>query len=202
MTPNQVRLLLNVSNGATANSTDAQLRDRSTHTGTQDVSTITDFHEEVRDEVGNVLVSGDGIDIEVDDVNDVITIHATPMPFIFPLVIGDETTPITTGTGKFVFHMPMRMTLVSVKASLAIAQASGSDLTVDVTVDSSSIFSNLIVFDNGVTSTADSITPPSLATLLIEENSLISVDVTQVGTAGAAGLKVFLVGYFEPGSPF
>lgn len=38
--------LATVSGGATANSTDAQLRDRSTHTGTQTASTISDFSTE------------------------------------------------------------------------------------------------------------------------------------------------------------
>lgn len=39
----QVRTILNVADGATANSSDASLRDRSTHTGTQTASTISDF---------------------------------------------------------------------------------------------------------------------------------------------------------------
>lgn len=41
LTPAQVRSMLNVADGATANSTDASLRDRSTHTGTQAAGTIT-----------------------------------------------------------------------------------------------------------------------------------------------------------------
>jgi len=41
LTPAQVRTLLNVADGATANATNADLRDRSTHTGTQVAATIT-----------------------------------------------------------------------------------------------------------------------------------------------------------------
>ena len=41
LTPAQVRTLINVADGATANATDAALRDRATHTGTQGVGTIT-----------------------------------------------------------------------------------------------------------------------------------------------------------------
>lgn len=41
LTPAQVRTLLNVADGATANATDASLRDRATHTGTQAVGTVT-----------------------------------------------------------------------------------------------------------------------------------------------------------------
>ena len=44
LTASQVRTILNVADGATANATNAQLRDRSTHTGTQIASTISDFN--------------------------------------------------------------------------------------------------------------------------------------------------------------
>jgi hypothetical protein len=43
LTAAQVRTLLNVADGATANASDASLRDRATHTGTQTASTISDF---------------------------------------------------------------------------------------------------------------------------------------------------------------
>jgi hypothetical protein len=41
LTPAQVRTIINVADGATANATDAALRDRATHTGTQAWTTIT-----------------------------------------------------------------------------------------------------------------------------------------------------------------
>lgn len=41
LTATQARTILNVANGATANSTDASLRDRTTHTGVQAISTVT-----------------------------------------------------------------------------------------------------------------------------------------------------------------
>lgn len=44
LTAAQVRTLINVADGATANSSDASLRDRATHTGTQTASTISDFN--------------------------------------------------------------------------------------------------------------------------------------------------------------
>jgi hypothetical protein len=40
LTPAQVRAILNVADGATANASDAALRDRATHTGTQDIATV------------------------------------------------------------------------------------------------------------------------------------------------------------------
>jgi hypothetical protein len=42
-TPAELRTLLNVANGATANSSDATLLDRANHTGTQTAATISDF---------------------------------------------------------------------------------------------------------------------------------------------------------------
>lgn len=44
LTDAQVAKLDNIANGATANDTDSNLRDRSTHTGTQPASTISDFN--------------------------------------------------------------------------------------------------------------------------------------------------------------
>jgi len=43
LTAAQARTVLNVADGATANATDAALRDRATHTGTQAISTVTDL---------------------------------------------------------------------------------------------------------------------------------------------------------------
>lgn len=43
LTPTQVRAIINVADGATANDSDANLKNRSNHTGTQLSSTISDF---------------------------------------------------------------------------------------------------------------------------------------------------------------
>jgi hypothetical protein len=47
LTPAQVRAIINVANGATANDSDANLKNRANHTGTQTASTISDFDTEV-----------------------------------------------------------------------------------------------------------------------------------------------------------
>ena len=47
LTATEVRTLLNVANGATANDTDANLKNRANHTGTQLAATISDFDTEV-----------------------------------------------------------------------------------------------------------------------------------------------------------
>jgi hypothetical protein len=50
-----------VAAGATANASDAQLRDRSTHTGTQAASTITDFDASSRSQVEAMLTAGTNV---------------------------------------------------------------------------------------------------------------------------------------------
>jgi hypothetical protein len=47
LTATEARTLLNVEDGATANDTDANLKDRANHTGTQTAATISDFDTEV-----------------------------------------------------------------------------------------------------------------------------------------------------------
>src|SRR5262245_60000708 len=48
------------------------------------------------------------------------------------IAVGDETTAITSGTGKVTFRIPYAFTLSAVRASLTTAQASGSTFTVDI----------------------------------------------------------------------
>src|SRR4051812_1842034 len=52
--------LAGIATGATANATDANLRDRSTHTGTQTASTISDFTEAAQDVIGAMVVAAGG----------------------------------------------------------------------------------------------------------------------------------------------
>lgn len=68
--------LAGVSTGATANSTDAALRDRATHTGSQTSSTIADFVEAVQDVVGAFMASGTGATVTYNDAANSLTISA------------------------------------------------------------------------------------------------------------------------------
>jgi hypothetical protein len=76
LTPTQVRSMLNVADGATANATDAALRDRTTHTGQQAASTISDFAEAVDDRVAGLLVAGANVTLSYDDVAGTLTVSA------------------------------------------------------------------------------------------------------------------------------
>lgn len=66
-----------IATGATANSPDAALRDRSTHTGTQAASTISDLAEVTQDMVGAMIVAGTNVSVSYDDVAGTLTISAT-----------------------------------------------------------------------------------------------------------------------------
>lgn len=68
--------LTGIAAGATVNSSDAQLRDRSTHTGTQLANTISDFSEAVDDRVNALLVPGTNISIVYNDVANTLTVSA------------------------------------------------------------------------------------------------------------------------------
>jgi hypothetical protein len=66
-----------VATSATQNSTDASLRDRATHTGTQTASTISDLTERVQDEIGAALVAGTNATVSYNDSTGKTTIGST-----------------------------------------------------------------------------------------------------------------------------
>lgn len=73
LTATQVRTLINVENGATANDTDANLKNRANHTGTQTASTISDFNEAAQDAVGGILTDSNSIDFTYDDASNTVS---------------------------------------------------------------------------------------------------------------------------------
>lgn len=77
LAPAERTRLAGVATGATANDTDAALRDRATHTGTQAAATISDLTESVQDIVGTFVVAGTGITSTYDDVANRLTIAST-----------------------------------------------------------------------------------------------------------------------------
>lgn len=135
--------------------------------------------------------------------NDLLRQAATPDLQCFAIedrsvLIG---TNIATGAGKASFFMPYGMVLNSVAdggifASLAVAQATGSVLTVDVNRNGTSILSTKLTFDNNERTTKSAATPPVFDTggTILYAGDEITIDVDQVGTANAKGLTVYLVG--------
>lgn len=69
--------LTGIATGATANDTDANLKNRANHTGTQASSTISDLTEAVQDIVASELVAGSGVTLTYDDTAGTVTVAAT-----------------------------------------------------------------------------------------------------------------------------
>ncbi|WP_164079740.1 hypothetical protein [Stenotrophomonas maltophilia] len=110
-------------------------------------------------------------------------------------------TNIGTGTAKDSYFMPFGMVLDSVVAggcyaSLAVAQAAGTVLTVDVNRNGTSIFSTRLTFDNNERTTTTAATPAVYAPGgdVLFAGDEITIDVDQLGNALAKGLRVYLVG--------
>ena len=67
-------------------------------------------------------------------------------------------------------------------------------LTVDINQNGVSILGTKLTFDNNETTTTTAATQPTIVTTALTDDSSITVDIDQVGTAGAKGLKITLLG--------
>ena len=118
--------------------------------------------------------------------------HAvTPLEHIL-LVIGDETTNITTGTAKFTFRMPYTFTLTEVRASLATASTSGAPV-LDINEGGTTILSTKLTIDQDEKTSQTAATPAVISDTALADDAEITIDIDTAGT-GAKGLKVMLIG--------
>ena len=114
----------------------------------------------------------------------------------FELVVAasDESTALAVGTGKVTFRLPRSVVLTQVRASLTVAQTSGSILTVDIKAGGSSILSTALTIDNGEKTSTTAAAPAVISTSSLADDTEITIDITQVGNGTAKGLKVALIG--------
>lgn len=111
----------------------ASLRDRSTHTGTQLSSTISDFNEAAQDAVGNSLLDSSDIDFQYPDVNNQITAALTTTgvtPGTYTQVTVDNKGRITAGNNIGSIVRYKYCTLTS-NANSTNAYANVADLITD-----------------------------------------------------------------------
>lgn len=111
------------------------------------------------------------------------------------IACSDETTALTTGTGKVTFRMPYAFTVTSVKASLTTAQTSGNIFTVDINEGGTSILSTKITIDNNEETTATAATAAVVSDSALAADAEITIDIDQIGNGTAKGLKVYIIGY-------
>lgn len=116
------------------------------------------------------------------------------IPFFSGFAASDESTAITTTTNAVRFQLPFAVNLMSVYASLSVAQTSGSIFTIDVKENGTSIFSTLPTIDNGDFDTSNPVTPAVISDSSIAAFTPVVVSVTQVGDGTAKGLKVWFIG--------
>lgn len=157
--------------------------------------------------LGAAPVAGDLIPVvDVSDTTDAATgttkkmtaanlngFHAG-LPFELIIACSDESTALTTGAAKVTFRMPRGVTLTAVRASLTVAQSSGSIFTVDINEAGSTILSTKITIDNGEKTSTTAATAPVISDSGLADDAEITIDIDQVGDGTAKGLKVTLIG--------
>jgi hypothetical protein len=104
----------------------------------------------------------------------------------------DLITNITTGVKKAYFRIPFACTVDSVKASVIEAQTAGSLLTFDINENGVSILSTKLTIDNNEKTSLTAATQPVVSDTVLANDSEITFDVDQVGTAGAKGAIIYL----------
>jgi hypothetical protein len=111
-----------------------------------------------------------------------------------PIAVGDETTAITSsGNPKVTFRMPYAFTVTAVRASLTTASSSGV-VTVDINEAGTSILSTKLTIDQSEETSTTAATPAVISDTSLADDAEITIDIDGAGT-GAAGLKVYLLGY-------
>jgi hypothetical protein len=115
-------------------------------------------------------------------------------PDSFQFAASDETTALTTGTGKITLPLPKAFkTLERVWLDVVTAPTAGP-LTIDVNAGGTTIFASDPSIADGATSVEiTGATTPALAVSTLAKRSLISVDIVAV-TGSPAGLKVTFEG--------
>lgn len=120
----------------------------------------------------------------------------TYFPCEVQLAVSDETTALTTGTGKITFRMPYAMVVQEVRASLVVAGTTSGLTTIDINEGGSSILSTKLTIDLTETTSTTATTPAVISDSSLADDAEITIDIDAIsGGATEKGLKVLLKGY-------
>ena len=114
----------------------------------------------------------------------------------FVVACSDEESDLETGDDKLQFRMPFQFELTDIIANVN-TNPTGADLHVMVQEDGVDIMSgNGIEIDADETTSETAVTQPTITDSTLAFNSIISVDLDQVGsTLAGTGLKINFIGY-------
>ncbi len=103
--------------------------------------------------------------------------------------LSDETTAVTTGTGKGSLVFPFAVTLVDV---YVVAATAGTAITVDLNKNGSTILSTKMTIDSGEYSSSSAATPPVISDTAVAAGDVLTWDVDSL-TGTWKGLKAWIV---------
>lgn len=106
------------------------------------------------------------------------------------VAVSDETTALTTGTGKASFCFPYDVTVTGVYASLNTVSSSGTP-TFDINENGTTILSTKLTIDANEKTSSTAATPAVISDSAIAAFAEVTVDIDVAGT-GAKGAKVYL----------
>jgi hypothetical protein len=140
------------------------------------------------------LPNADGTNGQVIRTNGSGSLSFQSLPVEIQAAASDETTNLTIGTSKVTFRLPHAMTLTAVRASLSTAQAAGAIFTIDINQNGGSVLGTKLTIDNNEKTSTTAATPATIVTSSLTDDAEITIDIDQVGTALAKGLKITLIG--------
>ena len=112
----------------------------------------------------------------------------------FLLVVGDETTALTTGAAKLTFRIPYSFTLIAVRASVTTAPTDAT-IIIDINESGTSVLSTLLTIDSTDKTSTVATAPAIISDANLDIDAEITIDIDQVGsTIAGAGLKITLIG--------
>lgn len=117
---------------------------------------------------------------------------------VLGMTCSDEVTPITVGTDKFSFSLPVSGIIRSIYASCIVAP-SGNDIVIGINKNGSSILSTNLYINEGSRNTIASIPTYVMSDTSIDAGDVITIDFNEIGTGvSGIGVKVwFIIDYFS-----